>query len=162
MGADGGAISFFSDCYVSWGGLDPFMVYKTMVIVYTTRTLHLSILFSIMLVIGIRIRIIIKYRIDASWPMMMNGCSTGWPPIHVSVIRSATRIQNRHWLSGRNVMLRCFAVCKSGNIARIRMEATRASTPPNLFGIDRRMAYANRKYHSGLIWGGVLSGLAGV
>ena len=28
-------------------------------------------------------------------------------------------------------------------------EATRASTPPNLLGIDRRMAYANKKYHSG-------------
>lgn len=43
-----------------------------------------------------------------------------------------------------------------------RMEASRASTPPNLFGIDRRIAYANRKYHSGLICGGVTSGLAGV
>jgi len=26
-----------------------------------------------------------------------------------------------------------------------------ATTPPSLFGIDRRMAYAQRKYHSGLI-----------
>jgi len=25
----------------------------------------------------------------------------------------------------------------------------RAITPPNLFGIERRMAYANKKYHSG-------------
>jgi len=30
-----------------------------------------------------------------------------------------------------------------------RIEAKRATTPPNLEGIDRRMAYANRKYHSG-------------
>lgn len=42
------------------------------------------------------------------------------------------------------------------------MEARRARTPPSLLGIDRRMAYANRKYHSGLIWGGVTRGLAGV
>ncbi len=42
------------------------------------------------------------------------------------------------------------------------MENTRANTPPNLFGIDRRIAYANRKYHSGLIWGGVFSGFAGI
>lgn len=42
------------------------------------------------------------------------------------------------------------------------MEKTRASTPPSLLGMDRRIAYANRKYHSGLIWGGVLSGLAGM
>lgn len=42
------------------------------------------------------------------------------------------------------------------------MEAARASTPPSLLGIDRRIAYANRKYHSGLICGGVARGLAGV
>ena len=59
-------------------------------------------------------------------------------------------------------MLRCFEVCNSGMIARIRMDRTRANTPPSLLGMDRRIAYANRKYHSGLIWGGVLSGLAGV
>lgn len=63
---------------------------------------------------------------------------------------------------GRNVMLRCFDVCSAGINARIKMERTRASTPPNLLGIDRRIAYANRKYHSGLICGGVLRGLAGV
>lgn len=45
---------------------------------------------------------------------------------------------------------------------RTRIENSRARTPPSLFGMDRRMAYANRKYHSGLIWGGVTSGLAGV
>jgi len=42
------------------------------------------------------------------------------------------------------------------------MEARSAKTPPSLFGIERRMAYANRKYHSGLMWGGVTMGLAGV
>ena len=34
-------------------------------------------------------------------------------------------------------------------------------TPPSLFGIDRRIAYVHKKYHSGLMWGGVTSGLAG-
>lgn len=47
-------------------------------------------------------------------------------------------------------------------IARTRMESTRARTPPSLLGMDRRIAYANRKYHSGLIWGGVFRGLAGI
>lgn len=42
------------------------------------------------------------------------------------------------------------------------MDRTRARTPPSLFGMERRIAYANRKYHSGLICGGVLSGFAGV
>lgn len=59
-------------------------------------------------------------------------------------------------------MLRCFEVWSRGMMARIRMEKIRASTPPNLLGMDRRMAYANRKYHSGLMWGGVLRGLAGM
>lgn len=59
-------------------------------------------------------------------------------------------------------MLRCFEVCSSGMIARIRIDKMRAKTPPSLLGMDRRIAYANRKYHSGLIWGGVFRGLAGV
>lgn len=33
-------------------------------------------------------------------------------------------------------------------------------TPPSLFGIDRKIAYANKKYHSGLMWIGVTIGLA--
>jgi hypothetical protein len=35
-----------------------------------------------------------------------------------------------------------------------------ATTPPSLLGIDRRMAYSHRKYHSGLMWVGVTKGLA--
>lgn len=34
---------------------------------------------------------------------------------------------------------------------KIRIDETRAKTPPSLLGIDRRIAYANRKYHSGLM-----------
>lgn len=41
------------------------------------------------------------------------------------------------------------------------MPANIAITPPNLLGIDRRMAYNHKKYHSGLMWSGVDSGLAG-
>lgn len=67
------------------------------------------------------------------------------------VNRSATNSQNRHWLRGRNVILRCLEVWSIGTIIRIRIDRTRANTPPNLLGIDRRIAYANRKYHSGLI-----------
>lgn len=42
------------------------------------------------------------------------------------------------------------------------MDNNSARTPPSLLGIDRRMAYAKRKYHSGLMCGGVTRGLAGV
>ena len=38
----------------------------------------------------------------------------------------------------------------------------RAITPPNLLGIDRRMAYIGKKYHSGWICVGVTKGLAGI
>lgn len=37
----------------------------------------------------------VKYRTEATCPIIVSGCSTGCPPIHVSV-RSATKIQNRH------------------------------------------------------------------
>jgi hypothetical protein len=36
----------------------------------------------------------------------------------------------------------------------------KANTPPSLLGIDRRMAYIHKKYHSGLIWMGVTRGFA--
>jgi hypothetical protein len=39
----------------------------------------------------------------------------------------------------------------NGRIKRINNAANNASTPPNLLGIDRRMAYTQRKYHSGLM-----------
>lgn len=63
---------------------------------------------------------------------------------------------------GRNIRLRCLEVWRNGNRARIRIDKIRARTPPNLLGMDRRIAYANRKYHSGLMCGGVFSGLAGI
>ena len=90
--------------------------------------------------IGIITRMRRKYKIDASCPMIINGCSTGWPPIHVSVRRSATKIQKRHWLNGRNIMLRCLDVWRKGTTARIKIDRTSAKTPPNLLGMDRRIA----------------------
>ena len=45
---------------------------------------------------------------------------------------------------------------------RIAIDMARAITHPSLFGIDRRIAYANRKYHSGWMCAGVTSGFAGV
>ena len=45
---------------------------------------------------------------------------------------------------------------------RIAIDIARAITPLSLFGIDRRIAYTNRKYHSGRMCTGVTSGLVGV
>lgn len=71
---------------------------------------------------------------------MMNGYSTGWPPIHVRMRRSATRIQYIVCVIGRKVRVRCFEVWRSGMRAKIRIERIRAMTPPSLLGIDRRIA----------------------
>lgn len=89
---------------------------------------------------GMRIKRIVKYRIEASWPIAMKGCSTGCPPIHVSVSKSATKSQKRNWLMGRNIIPRCFDVWSSGIIARIKIDRSKARTPPSLLGIDRRIA----------------------
>lgn len=48
----------------------------------------------------------------------------------------------------------------NGQTIRIRIDATRAITPPNLFGMDRKIAYDIRKYHSGWMCTGVTRGLA--
>ena len=99
---------------------------------------------------------------EASWPIMMKGCSTGWLPTHVRIMRLATRAQNRSWERGRKVIVRCLDLWRRGIRNRISTDAARARTPPSLLGIERRIAYANRKYHSGLMCGGVTSGFAGV
>lgn len=82
---------------------------------------------------------------------MMNGCSTGIPPIQVRIITSATSTQNINWAIGRKVRPCCLDVCSRGTTISTRIENSRARTPPSLLGIERRIAYANRKYHSGLM-----------
>ena len=77
-----------------------------------------------MLIVGSRTKRIVKYSIEAIWPIIIKGCSTGCPPIHVCVSRSAVNNQNRHWLRGGNIILRCLDVCRRGIIARIRIENT--------------------------------------
>jgi len=47
-----------------------------------------------------------------------------------------------------------------GIMNKIPIDITRAITPPNLFGIDCRIVYANRKYNSGWICTGVTRGFA--
>lgn len=35
------------------------------------------------------------------------------------------------------------------------IEKNKAIVPPSLLGMDRKIAYANKKYHSGWMWTGV-------
>jgi len=51
-------------------------------------------------------------------------------------------------------------MCVRGGINKIKIAANNAITPPSLLGIDRKIAYIHRKYHSGLIWIGVTKGFA--
>jgi len=37
----------------------------------------------------------------------------------------------------------------NGKENKIAIDITKAITPPSLFGIERKIAYANKKYHSG-------------
>jgi len=41
------------------------------------------------------------------------------------------------------------------------MDIPRASTPPSLDGMERKITYANKKYHSGWMCIGATSGFAG-
>ena len=49
-----------------------------------------------------------------------------------------------------------------GQISKIIIDIANAITPPNLLGIERKIAYAIKKYHSGWICTGVTKGLAGI
>lgn len=73
-------------------------------------------------------------------PIIIKGCSTGIPPIHVKINISATKSQNSNWVRGRKVIPRCLEVWRMGTSIRIRIENSRARTPPSLLGIDRRIA----------------------
>ena len=104
----------------------------------------------------------LKYSAEATWPKKTNGYSTGCLPIHVRIKKVATSVQKAACDNGRKDLDSFFEVFSSGIKNSTKMAATSAITPPSFFGMDRRMAYANKKYHSGWIWGGVTSGLAGI
>jgi len=86
-----------------------------------------------------------KYTALKICPIISKGSSTGLAPIQVNRIRAASKDQNFNFFNGLNFDLDFLLIV----IARIMMEARRATTPPSLEGIERRIAYANRKYHSG-------------
>lgn len=94
-------------------------------------------------------------------PNVENGSSTGFAPIHVNRIVVFRYIQNIICLIGYIDILLNFLFIEIGLIIKIEIDITSAITPPSLLGIDRRIAYANKKYHSGLIWIGVFIGFAG-
>jgi len=70
-----------------------------------------------------------------------------------------TNVQNFNFFVILNLFDMFFFVT---NTEIIRIEAASAITPPSFDGIDRRITYANRKYHSGWMCRGAIRGLAGL
>jgi len=102
-----------------------------------------------------------KYKILVTWPIISNGCSTGFAPIHVRMINEALIIQNIN-LDFIFILLEENILFLNGSTMMIIIDRIKAITPPNLLGIERKMAYANKKYHSGWMWIGVFRGFAGL
>lgn len=82
----------------------------------------------------------IKYRVVKIWPSHSNGSSTGRPPIHVRRAALDAIDQNRSWLGGKNAVPFMVGRLMRGRANRMRIAANIATTPPSLFGIDRRIA----------------------
>jgi hypothetical protein len=99
---------------------------------------------------------------DAICPIVIKGSSTTCPPIYVNIMKSPTNTQNNSLLIGLNCLLLIVLCSIYGKTNNTNNEANNAITPNNLFGIDRNIAYANKKYHSGCIWAGVTKGFAGI
>lgn len=107
------------------------------------------------------IKTVRKNRILCVCPIFSNGGSTGFAPIQVRILSVAIRIAIIVFFIGLYFIDRVFSFFMVG-IANTVIDMARAITPPNFDGIERRIAYANRKYHSGWMWVGVVSGLASV
>jgi len=95
------------------------------------------------------------------FPIISNGISTGLAPIQVKRKKMLKNIQEFDLLRGKNFLDLIFNF-KFERIIITMIDIIRAITPPSFLGIERRIAYANRKYHSGWIWIGVFNGLAGL
>jgi len=93
----------------------------------------------------------------------LKGSSAGQLPNQVRRKKLPIKDQNTKRATGEklNPLKRSFLL-EILKKKRETTDRTSASTPPNLLGIERRMAYANKKYHSGWMWVGVTRALAGI
>jgi len=92
----------------------------------------------------------LKYIIANNLLYDLYGSSTGHDPAIVNNKKDAEKIQNIILLNGSKEQLLILPPI-NGIRVRIIMASNKPNTPPNLLGIDRRIAYAKRKYHSGTI-----------
>jgi hypothetical protein len=73
-------------------------------------------------------------------PTVSNGSSTGRAPIHVRIITTLMKNQNKIFEAGCGAIVRNIPFCENGRMARIKIDIRRATTPPSLFGIERKIA----------------------
>jgi hypothetical protein len=85
--------------------------------------------------------------------MKLNGSSAGQLPNHLRIIKIPTKHQKKNCLNVETPIphIPPPIIIKNGKTPKTKIPAKRATTPPNLLGIARRIAYNHRKYHSGLI-----------
>jgi len=81
-----------------------------------------------------------KYKPVAIIPTSIYGLSTGFCPIHPKIKKSTAKTQKTILYSGRNCGLRIGEKFKIGNNNSTKIALTIATTPPNLSGIDRKIA----------------------
>lgn len=99
-----------------------------------------------------------KYKAVKEAPISVKGDSTGFAPIQVRSSTVLINTQNLAFLIGENFLFNLFSF--KHKVSKTKIDNTIATTPPNFDGIDRKIAYANKKYHSGWICGGVVVILA--
>jgi len=73
-------------------------------------------------------------------PVKIKGSSTGRAPIQVNIITMLKKLQNMIWFIKKFLFLLILVNSDSGRITKIAIDAIRQITPPNLLGIDRRIA----------------------
>jgi len=67
-----------------------------------------------------------------------NGSSTGIIPNHVKIKKIQVKFQNNHGI--KEILLFCNDDDFKLNGIKIRIDINKPITPPNLFGIDRKIA----------------------
>jgi len=100
-----------------------------------------------------------KNKILVTCPVASYGGSTGLAPIQVRIKSVLTIIHKIIVFLGWSFFVFFFIFLPIG-IKNLITDASKATTPPNFDGIERKIAYANKKYHSGWMWIGVANGLA--
>jgi hypothetical protein len=83
-------------------------------------------------------------------------------PIHPNTSASAKNNQKALRCNGRKLDERTCVVFINGSANKHTKTSAIASTPPNLLGIERKIAYTGKKYHSGTMCAGVAIGFAGI